>query len=404
MPNQFSAGIVRALLVTRCISCIILWMDFTLVFSTLAFDRGGATTTVGLAAALYGLPGLFFGPRIGALADRISPITALSASYLLRAGASLGIIFSTTPAAMLVMVFLQGTSNLGAMPAEQILVKRLLLREQMIMNIQVVTVIDQSAKIGAPIIGGLIAQGLGPSVGFWISAWLVVPALACLQFLRRISADVGRQQNSSPTRGPGGGQIWKLLRADGIYRLAFAAMLTQTAVLALYDPLLALFLKDLGCGPAVFGQIVSATALGGVGGAIAFRLVSNGAGRRVALLSLTGFGVSVLIPGLLAWLGVRVPVASLLGLWVLNGLFYGVTAMHFGVTQQMRCPGESIGEVASTARSMQLAALVAGPVLGASLATVLGVAGVLTLAGVAAVVFALGTSWRSDGHTPHRLT
>ena len=131
---------------------------------------------------------------------------------------------------------------------------------------------------------------------------------------------------------------------------------------------------------------------------MAFQLVSNRVGRRMALFSLTGFGVSVFVPGILAWLGIRVPVASLLGLWVLNGLCYGVTAMHFGVTQQLRCPAETIGAVASTARSAQLAALVAGPVLGASLATVLGVAGVLTLAGAAAVAFALGASWVRGTH------
>ncbi|MBW8078744.1 MAG: MFS transporter [Gallionella sp.] len=398
MSSLVPSGAVRALLVTRCISCIILWMDFTLVFSIMAFDRGSATTTIGLAAALYGVPGLFLGPWIGALADRVSPIGALAVSYLLRAGASVGIIFSASPAAMLVMVFLQGMSNLGAMPAEQILVKRLLRRDQMILNIQLVTVIDQSAKIGAPIVGGLIAQSLGPSVGFWISAGLVVPALGCLRLLRGIAPDGGRRHGSSPRHGAGGGQIVRLLRTDGMYRLAFAAMLTQTAVLALYDPLLALFLKGLGCGPAVFGQIVSATALGGIGGAMAFQLVSNRVGRRMALFSLTGFGVSVFVPGILAWLGIRVPVASLLGLWVLNGLCYGVTAMHFGVTQQLRCPAETIGAVASTARSAQLAALVAGPVLGASLATVLGVAGVLTLAGAAAVAFALGASWVRGTH------
>ena len=170
-------------------------------------------------------------------------------------------------------------------------------------------------------------------------------------------------------------------------------MLTQTAVLALYDPLLAMFLKGLGCGPEVFGQIVSATALGGIVGAIIFKSVSDRVGRRLALLSLTGFGASVLIPGFLAWIGSSVSTIGLLGLWIINGCCYGITAMYFGVTQQLRCPAETIGAVASTARSAQLAALVAGPLLGAALASLLGIAGVLTLAGAVAITLALGASW-----------
>lgn len=391
--DPIPAGAVRALLVTRCISSIILWMDFTLVFSILAFTRGASTATIGLAASLYGFPGLFLGPWIGALVDRLPPITALSVSYLLRAMASLGIIFSTKPAATLAMIFLQGVSNICAMPAEQVLVKRLLQREQMILSTQIVTVIDQSAKIGAPILGGLIAQRFGSSAGFWLSALLVVPALACLELLRRTAADRMRLRNPAPRSLAVGGQIWQLLRNDGIYRLAFIAMLTQTAVLAIYDPLLALFLRGLGCGAAVFGQIVSATALGGIGGAIIFKSVSDRAGRRLALVSLAGFGASVLIPGLLGWLGASVSTIGLLGCWVINGCCYGITAMYFGVTQQLRCPAETIGAVASTARSAQLAALVAGPLLGAALASVLGIAGVLALAGAAAITLALGASW-----------
>lgn len=397
MPDPIPVGAVRALLVTRCISCIILWMDFTLVFSILAFTRGASTATIGLAASLYGFPGLFLGPWIGALTDRLPPITALSASYLLRAIASLGIIFSTKPAAMLAMIFLQGVSNICAMPAEQVLVKSLLRRDQMILNVQIVTVIDQSAKIGAPILGGLIAQRIGPSAGFWLSAWLVVPALACLGFLRRMASDRIHLRNRAQSYVAVGGQIWQLLQVDGIYRLAFTAMLTQTAVLALYDPLLAMFLKGLGCGPEVFGQIVSATAIGGIGGAIIFKSVSDRVGRRLALLSLTGFGASVLIPGLLALLGSSVSTPGLLGFWIINGCCYGITAMYFGVTQQLRCPAESIGAVASTARSAQLAALVAGPLFGAALASLLGIAGVLTLAGAAAITLALGASWARLG-------
>ena len=78
------------------------------------------------------------------------------------------------------------------------------------------------------------AQRLGSSAGFWLSALLVVPALACLEFLRRVAADRCRQLDSPPPSRAVGFQIWRLLRSDGMYRLAFAAMLTQTAVLALY--------------------------------------------------------------------------------------------------------------------------------------------------------------------------
>ena len=394
MAERPGTATVSALLLVRCVSSVVLWMDFTLEFAILAFSRGASTLVVGLAAMIYALPGLMLGPWIGALTDRLPAAPVLSGCYLLRAGTSIAIISCDSLGVMLGLIVLHGFSNLGAMPAEQILVKKLLPEHHMVMNLRVVTIVDQAAKIGAPAFGGWVAQRFGSATGFWLSASLVVPALICLEFLRSEGARSDRLHQGASRAPTERGQIWHLLRADETYRLAFAAAWIQTAVLGLYDPLLVLFLKGLGCGAAVFGQIVSATALGGVAGAMAFRNATSRAGWRLVLYALIGFGLSVLVPGVLAGAGVRLPTALLLGLWVINGLCYGITAMHFGVTQQAHCPAQCIGAVTATARSAQLTALAAGPMLGAMLATHLGIASVLVLAGAVSVAFGVVASLR----------
>jgi len=86
----------------------------------------------------------------------------------------------------------------------------------------------------------------------------------------------------------------------------------------------------------------------------------------------------------------------LLSFWVANGYFYGLTAMSFVVAMQQQGPLESIGTVSATARSVQLAALVLGPLAGAALAKLLGISFVLVLGGTIAIVIG-GVLGRTSG-------
>jgi MFS family permease len=387
----------RYLLAARGISSVIVWIDFTLIFSSLTYFWHASAATVGMASALYGLPGLLLGPWFGRLADRQDALSVLLGSYTVRGATSLLLVFAPDVDVFVLLVFFKGLGNLGAMPAEQIVVRSMLNRGQLVANASIMTALDQLTKISAPLLGALTASLFSPVAGFGLSAVLSLGGLALLIRLRRHCPSRTWQRLTRPAAAQTS-VLRRLLRDDATFRAVFVVSLIQTAVLGLYDPLLALFLKGLGFPVSTFGTLVSCTAAGAILGAVLFRrLFSRFAAQGLAFASLTGFGLTVLIPGLATlpglslagpagFVGSAVTWTVLLALWVANGCFYGLSAMSFIVVMQTRCPHAALGSVSATARSAQLALLVLGPLAGSAAVRWIGLEAVFAASGLLAIL------------------
>lgn len=373
------------LLLLRGIGSIIIWVDFTLIFSSLSYYWQSNSTTIGIASALYGLPGLLLGPYFGKLADVRHPISLLRISYSCRAATSLLLMLSPNVEVFIFLVFLKGVSNLGSMPAEQVMIRSMLTPAQVIENARWSTFIDQSLKVAAPLIGAMMTLLRQPELGFLLPSALALAALPVLHTLQRNYTKAA----ASPANAKRP-EFWALIglcRSNVVFQTALIAILVQTAVLGLYDPLLALFLKQQAFPAGTFGTIVSCTAAGGVAGAVLFkRIFAAATPTRVASIGLAGFGLTVLLPGGLASLNWPLPEYALLALWVTNGGFYGITAMTFGVVMQATAPSHSLGTISATARSAQLGTLVLGPLIGSTLGRISSVPTVFLISGIAAVV------------------
>ncbi len=183
----------RYLLAARTTSSVIVWVDFTLIFSSLTYYWHASPTMVGVASALYGLPGLLLGPWFGRLADRKDALTVLLCSYAVRGATSLLLIAAPDIHFFVLFVFLKGLGNLGAMPAEQVVLRSMLERSQLVANASIVTMLDQLTKIAAPLLGALAAAWYSPIAGFGLCAALSVLGLALLVRLRQTSAPRPRE-------------------------------------------------------------------------------------------------------------------------------------------------------------------------------------------------------------------
>lgn len=389
----------KNLLAVRATSSIILWVDFTLIFSILTYFWHANPMIIGVASALYGLPGLFFGPFFGKLADNFNPLLILRASYAFRAVISLSLMLAPDTTTFMFFVLLKGLSNVAVMPAEQVLVRSMLTTTEIVENTRWITVIDQALKIFAPLIGAVLASIHQPVSGFGLCAALSLVALIPLRtlpFHYRKHPKKKRHQDESPLVA-----IVRLTRENSLFRFALIASLVQTMTLGLYDPLLALFLRDESFPAGTFGSIVSCTAAGGIAGAIVFkRALSSTNTVAIICAGLAGFGSTVVLPGIFALLAWQTPKYFLFACWVANGFFYGVVAMTFAVVLQMTCSLRALGTVSSIVRSMQLSALVLGPLVGSaaariwSIPTVFVASGMIAL-GAGAALFARNTLLRS---------
>ncbi len=293
---------------------------------------------------------------------------------------------------------LKGLANASAMPPEQVLVRSMLSDAQIVANAGVMTAADQATKICAPLIATVMAALLGPWSGLWLSAALALLATACLIPIPS-AAQKATSHTAPVTSARQLAPLLALLRSSHAVRVSLGCVITMSAIFGLYDPLLALFLQAQGLPASTFGTLVSCTAAGAVCGALGFPRLHRWRGHRLAPAGLSVVGLTALVPGVLAGLGIGTPAMLWLGLWILNGCGYSLTVMSLGVAIQQQCPRHCLGSVGATARSVQLVALVATPLLGGLLARMIGIPLVLALSGSLAIAggwFWAGRARRGD--------
>lgn len=387
LTTTLGAGNYSRLLTSRAIGASILWIDFTLIFESLAFRWNADAVAIGFAMTLYGVPGVIAGPWIGAFVDRHCPWLILRWSYYLRAGAALALWFAPTLALFLGCIMLKGLANLASGPAEQQLFRRLLADEFLPGNASKVTLIDQLAKLIAPLVAALLATwhlpGFAMSAALSIFGILILPGLSATDI--KSGGEIARPR-------PAWAVFHAVLRKHALLRRVFVVTLCQAFVLGFYDALLALFLKARGYPDGTFGSIVGCTAAGAILGAFVFKTaVKNWPPTNLLAMSSLLFGSTVLVPAVLVYANVEVPLLAMLVLWVGNGLGYGIGVMLTMLSFQRYCPRDALGTVTSTGRSLQLLLMIVAPLIGGALSNITSVEFVFLCAGVAAVGLSLVT-------------
>lgn len=181
----------------RLCSSATVWLDFILIFSTLTFIFDAEAHTLALAAALYGVPSLIFGPYIGSLPDRYSPRAIIAVSFCIRAITATCLLLASNLELFLLFISLKGLSNLGSTPAEIVLTARLLPPQSIIKNTSLVSITDQTIKIIAPLAAGLSITWSNSTYGFLISAGI---SLNGLIFVWLLSSQKKHAENFGKTK------------------------------------------------------------------------------------------------------------------------------------------------------------------------------------------------------------
>ncbi|WP_175425561.1 MFS transporter [Trinickia violacea] len=368
MRSLFSVQGYLSFFASRLFNSIAIWIDFTLIFSVLSFNYNAAPRTLGIAAALYGLPGLLLGPFIGVLADRNSPALVMLASSTGRLITSLLLAIAPNESFFITMVLLKGVSNLGGVPAEQILVRRLLTDEQIVSTTTLTSLVDQCTKIASPLLGAALAVVSHSRGGFLFTAVLACASVGCTV---RIGSTIGWKSADHEARNrlPNFPVLWETILGKPRFTVTLTLMLALSLTLGLYDSILVLLLREHGLPASAFGTIVSCTAAGAIACALVLkRMLVRTNEFRVMLVFLCGFSMTVIAAGILGISYERLSLPVLCVLWLLNGFCYAGGVMAYSISLQTESPREMLGVLSSTVRSLQLCALVGGPIVGSWIA------------------------------------
>ncbi|RKS68472.1 transmembrane secretion effector [Motilibacter peucedani] len=252
--------------------------------------------------------------------------------------------------------------------------------------------------VGAPLAGALVAAfGAAPVIA--VDAASFVLALACTALVPA--------QPPAPSEGAYAQRLadgLRFLRRDGLL-LAVARMLLLTNLLdaAYATTLLPLWVRSEGHGAGSLGLVFGAAALGATVSSLAMVRIGPRLPRRAT------FAVGLLLAGCPRFLATALgaPVPLLVGVVLCGGLAAGLLNPILATVQFERIPEALRARVLAVSVAVAFAGMPLGGLVGAVLATTLGVHGAMAAAGAAYVltgVLPLRRSWRAMDERPALAT
>jgi MFS family permease len=365
----------RRLLSIQAIASLSQWLDIFLIFSVPAFAWNATPGQIATVASVFGLPILFLGPVFGAFLDRSDPRKLMLAGAAARTLFSVLISFATSFDMFVALVLAKGMANILYGPASSIVINSLVPKERRVGFFSNMSAFDKLTKVVTPLVAGAMA-GLMPMQKLFLVSGVGTLACAILIFGLRVELPT-RPAVQRTVAGLIEDLLTGIRSIPGLprdLRIGMGFSIGVSLILALYDPHLAAYLNSLGFAASAFSVVVSSTAIGAISGAILIRATWKDASP--ATLIRAGAGLFMLAVFVATYLAVLAPslwsMPAMAAIWFLNGFGYELFAIGSSVNVQNLCPQHFLGRVSTSQRSLQMAAVVLGPIGGAWLIGILG--------------------------------
>lgn len=348
------------------------WIDVFLIFSVPAFLWQSTPGQIAFIASCFGLPGLFLGPFIGSILDRLNARRVAFIGALIRTALTVCIAFAGGLDFFATLVALKGLANFIYWPATSILTQQLIGHNERVNYFSSLSAIDQITKIMTPLIAGAATLYIDLQLVFLMSAIMTMASATIIITLPKSDFRLNNKELSESAAKSflSCRKLTKTLPSDLLLSILLGVGISFS--LAIFDPHVAAYLNSLKFDQKTFSFLVSSTAIGAVCGALCIRFF----GKKFTSIQLiqTGLAIFFIAISSIAMISGYFPqtinVAALSLLWFISGIGYEVFLIGSSVTMQNLCPPHLLGRVATTARSFQLFAVVTGPLIGAWLISV----------------------------------
>ncbi|MGH7875176.1 MAG: MFS transporter, partial [Candidatus Binatia bacterium] len=235
------------------------------------YEISGSAFQLGLTGLAQGIPIFALGLFGGTLADfvdrkKLLLITTAGNLLVAVALAILTIIGAIQVWHILVGTALTSALNIVLNPARMAMISHLVPRSHLTNAVSLNSSVSQASHFVGPMAGGLSLAWLSTGNAYLLNALLYIPAALAIVLLK------------APPAGDNGRETFSMISILGGVRFLFSQPIVFALVMldfiivgvGYYRPLLPIFAKDiLFVGPAGFGMLSSAPAIGGIFGTIA---------------------------------------------------------------------------------------------------------------------------------------
>lgn len=360
------------LMTTQVLAGFSQWIDIFLIFSVPVFLWQSTPGQIAFIVSCFGLPGLFLGPFIGTILDRLDARRVACIGALIRTSLSGCIAFAGGFESFSALVLLKGLANVFYWPATSILTQKLISSTERVNYFSSLSALDQITKVMTPLIAGTATFFIDLQLIFLLSAMMALAGAIIIFFLPKYKLEYCNKKSSGNYFEffLSGRKSINSLPSDLLLSIILGVGMSFS--LAIYDPHVAAYVNSLEFDTKTFSLLVSSTATGAVFGALCIRFF----GKKFPPVSFIQAGIAIFFIAIFSvamisfYFSGIINVAVLSLLWFIGGIGYEVFLIGSNVTMQNLCPPHLLGKVVASARSLQMLAVVTGPLIGAWLISV----------------------------------
>lgn len=366
------------------------WVYFTALTVLIVFDWHLGAGAMAALTITFGVPWVVIGPLCSVWIDRLPKKGVMISCDLLRAAATIGLIFAPNVYELLFFVFI--IESLGSLfdPARQAMIRMTVPEAALAEASSLSQLSVNSTKILAPAVGGALMTIMQPQGVFLIETIIFLISAFILSGLRMNEAEDDKQEVKK--------KYWEEWKEGFQYIFSKKILLMGILMAALgfffvflYDGFLGLWTEKVGFGKESFGYILSVVGFGSIAGAALMGQWGGWKSSPLKIMCLSGVlsgllvscfgfgGMEVFHLHLVVWLGIA----------FLMGITGGGVSVPFGYVLQNQTSSHLMGRVSSSANAFLNFSMLSAPALGGILITWLGVGAVFLISGISFVLLGL---------------
>ena len=276
-----------------------------LILGWLVLVLTDSSSQLGLVIFLYGVPNLAFVLFGGIIADRVDRrkmliCTQAAVSAIIFILATLMVTDSIVIWHLYAATLLLGTLQAINMPARMAIVSDLVERDDLMNAVVLNSAVMNSGRILGPALAGGLIELYGIGVALYVNAFCYLISVVALVVVRHVSAiRPGRKTSILGDLFEGLRFYWKTPAVFTMITIGFAMGFFGMP----YVQILPAFAKDvLGAGAGEAGLLITGAGVGSLVGTVILASLGDSPHKnRVLLISIFGFGVSLLVFAWTQW-------------------------------------------------------------------------------------------------------
>jgi MFS family permease len=360
------------------------WLAILALFSLIAFRYHGTSYEVAGIMIAFVIPMAFLGPVAGVFVDRWNTKRTMISSDLIRAVILGLMIVATALTHMYLLIFALSAVSSFFMPAQTVAIRRLVRKEELLVANSINSQTIQFNRVISPAIAGWLVSMFGEKACFWIDLGSFVASAILVSIIVMAPNEKGKSEKGPRAIETELAEGLRFIWGHRAILFLVVSMMAGIFAVGAFDSLIVVYLRDiLGASSRLFGEVISATGIGIIGGSIIIgRFGQNQKKVHMISFGIFALGVSVLCTALSGTPAVALVAALALGISAAYVLVPGQTLM------QEETPHEILGRVSSTSMSLVTVCQLMSFLVGGAIASVIGIRNLYYI--IAAVLAAIG--------------